>query len=83
MRADFERALLLFTGQNMDYHVRAGTGWLDFAWDFWQQAEIVERDRCAAICEGVCEAANHAARDGNKKTGAMTAAALCAKLIRA
>ena len=42
-----------------------------------------ERERCAAVCDGVREAADHAARDGDRKTGAMASAALCAKLIRA
>jgi hypothetical protein len=45
-------------------------------------AVAAERERCAALCEGVREAADHAARDGHRKAGAMAAAASCAKLIR-
>ena len=41
-----------------------------------------ERERCAAVCDGVREAADHAARDGHRKAGAMAAAWSCAKLIR-
>lgn len=46
-------------------------------------AVAAERERCAAVCDGVREAADHAARDGHRKAGAMASAALCAKLIRA
>jgi hypothetical protein len=42
-----------------------------------------ERERCAILCEAVREAADHAARDGHRKAGAMAAAASCAKMIRA
>lgn len=48
-----------------------------------EAVQAAERERCAAVCDGVREAADHAARDGHRKAGAMAAAASCAKLIRA
>ena len=50
---------------------------------FAEALMATERERCATVCEGVREAADHAARDGHRKAGAMASAALCAKLIRA
>jgi hypothetical protein len=52
-------------------------------WAALDAAVAAERERCAALCEGVREVADHAARDGHRKAGAMASAALCAKLIRA
>ena len=47
-----------------------------------KQAVAAERERCAAICEGVREAANHSS-NGASRIAAMAMAESCAKLIRA
>ena len=58
-------------------------GWRDEVRAVVRDMLAAERERSAALCEGVREAADHAARDGHRKAGAMAAAASCAKLIRA
>lgn len=71
----------------IDRHIPTGVSIYGYTADqmlaYAAQQVAAERERCAAVCEGVREAADHAARDGPGKTGAMTSAALCAKLIRA
>ena len=49
----------------------------------WADSQVAsERERCAAICEGVRNVAEQAAHQKITKTVAMASAALCAKLIR-
>lgn len=45
-------------------------------------ALAAERERCAALCDGIAEACEHSS-DGLKRAGAISAAKACAKLIRA
>ena len=82
-RDAFELVVKQWTGRDIAYHYANGTTGLEFAWFCWQQAAKRERELCAAICDGVRDAADHAARDGHRKAGAMASAATCAKLIRA
>lgn len=45
-------------------------------------ALAAERERCAALCDGIAEACEHSS-DGLKRAGAINAAKSCARLIRA
>jgi hypothetical protein len=48
----------------------------------WQFGRMQERERCAALCEGLRDVAEHSGA-GLKMAGAVSMATSCAKLIRA
>jgi len=48
---------------------------------FAAAVRAAERERCAALCEGLREAAEHSS-DGLQRAGAMSMATSCARMIR-
>jgi hypothetical protein len=83
-RAAFEAFAERWTGRTMGQLVASGMwgiGMDSFAWDCWKHAKAAERERCAALCDGLVPVIE-ASSNGVRRDAAIAAVWSCARIIR-